>query len=243
MVLVNSWRLSIFTGNFGSGKTEVALNYALKIHADGNQVSIADLDIINPYFRTRMVRECLESMGITVVSPWGKLAGADVPALPAAIYGVLQGNAGYGVIDVGGDDIGATVLGRFKNNLPAGAFNLFLVVNVCRPFTRDVEGITTVLRSIEKTSRLRVNALVSNTNLGPETDVPVILEGHRVVQEAARQLGLPVAFACARRDLAASLGDLNIPVLPLDLFMKPPWYDGGEPESPDPHLRIPPGLK
>lgn len=217
--------ISIFTGCFGSGKTEIALNYAIKIHDSGKKVTVVDLDIINPYFRTRVVREYLEGKGITVVSPRGKLADADVPALSPAIYGVLQGHGGYGVIDVGGDDIGATALGRFKNYLPAGAFNLFLVVNTCRPFTGDVDGIIAVLRSIEKTSRLQVTALVSNTNLGPETDVAAVLEGHRIITGAARQLDLPVAFIGARRDLAPSLGEVDVPVLPVDLFMKPPWYD------------------
>lgn len=231
-------RLSIFTGNFGSGKTEIALNFAIRIHENGKQVTVVDLDIINPYFRTRVVRETLEGKGIAVVSPRGKLANADVPALPPAIYGVLEGHGGYGIFDVGGDDIGATALGRFKNHLPAGAFNLFLVVNTCRPFTRDVDGIITVMRGIEKTSRLQVNALVSNTNLGSETDAATILKGHRIVTEAARRLDLPVAFIGVRRDLVTALGDVDVSVLPVDLFMKPPWYDGGEVEAVNPLLQI-----
>lgn len=231
-------RINIFTGYFGSGKTEIALNYAMSTRKSGKKVTLVDLDIINPYFRTRVVRADLEGKGVAVVSPQGKLANADVPALPPAIYGVLEGNGGYGIFDVGGDDIGATALGRFKSYLPAGAYNLFLVVNTCRPFTRDADGIIAVMRGIEKTSRLQVNALVSNTNLGSETNVNTILEGHRVVTEAARQAGLPVAFMGVRRDLVEAVGDVDVPVLPVDLFMRPPWYDGGEVEAVDPLLRI-----
>jgi len=230
-------RISIFIGNFGSGKTEIALNYAIKIHDKGKKVTVVDLDIINPYFRTRVVREYLEGKGIAVVSPRGQLANADVPALSPAIYGALEETGGCGIFDVGGDDIGATVLGRFKSNLPDGAFNLFLVVNTCRPFTRDVDGIVTIMRGIEQTSRLRVNALVSNTNLGTETSPTTILEGHRIITAAARRLDLPVAFMGVRRDLIEAVGDVDVPVLPVDLFMKPPWYDGGEGGVVDPLLR------
>ncbi|MCL6634512.1 MAG: hypothetical protein K6T29_01930 [Peptococcaceae bacterium] len=215
--------VSIFTGYFGSGKTEIALNYALRIREKGERVTVVDLDLLNPYFRTRTVRDFLEAREVEVVSPRGRLAGADVPALPPEIYGVLEGNRGYGVFDVGGDDIGATALGRFKSHLTAGAFNLFFVVNTCRPFTRDVDGIASVLRGVERAARLQVSALVGNSNLGPETDVPVVLEGLRVVTEAARRLGLPVAFAGVLRDLAGALGDVGVPLLPLDLHMKPPW--------------------
>jgi len=189
----------------------------------GKKVAVVDLDLINPYFRTRVVKSYFEDKGIKVVSPEGKFANADVPALSPAIYGVLEGKNSYGVIDVGGGDIGTVVLGRFKNHLPDGAFNLFLVVNTCRPFTRDMGGITTALRDIEKTSRLKVNALVSNTNLGSETDASVVLEGYRIISEAAQFLNLPVAFVSARADLVKSLGEINVPVLPLNLFMKVPW--------------------
>lgn len=182
-----------------------------------------DLDLINPYFRVRQVKKNFEEKGISVVSPQGKLAGADIPALPPAIHGVLENPEGYGVFDVGGGDIGATVLGRFKNRLPDGAFNLFLVVNTCRPYSRDAGGIISITRAIEKTSRLTVSALVSNTNLGPETDVVTILEGHRTISEAAASMDLPVAFISARADLAPALADTGLPVLPLTLFMKTPW--------------------
>lgn len=216
-------RISIFTGYFGSGKTETALNYAIKIKGTGKKVTLVDLDLINPYFRVRQVKKDFEEKGIAVVSPPGKLAGADIPALPPAIHGVLENPDVYGVFDVGGGDIGATVLGRFKNKLPDGAFNLFLVVNTCRPYSRDADDIISITRAIEESSRLNVSALVSNTNLGPETDVKTILAGHRIITEAAASMGLPVAFMCARGDLAAEVADADVPVLSLTTFMKTPW--------------------
>jgi hypothetical protein len=216
-------RISIFAGNFGSGKTEIALNYAAKIHETGDKVVVVDLDLINPYFRTRLVKKNFEDKGIKVVSPEGKLANADVPALSPAIYGVLEGKNIYGVFDVGGGDIGSVVLGRFTDHLPEGTYNLFLVVNTCRPFTRDTDGIITVSREIEKTCRLKFTAIVSNTNLGPGTDTATVLEGYRITSEAARILNLPVAFVCVLENMVDSLKGIDVPVLPLTMFMKVPW--------------------
>jgi len=216
-------RINIFAGDFGSGKTEIALNCAAKINETGKKVALVDLDLINPYFRTRLVKKNFEDKGIKVISPQGKLANADIPALSPAIYGVLEGQNYHGVFDVGGGDIGSVVLGRFTDYLPEGSFNFFLVVNTCRPFTRDAGGIIKVLREIENTCRLKFTAIVSNTNLGPATDAATVLEGYRITSQAARILNLPVAFICALEKLAGSLKDIDVPVLPLTLFMKVPW--------------------
>ena len=237
-MIENAQRITIFAGNLGSGKTELAINYALQLQSAGKTVNIVDLDIINPYFRTRLIRDQLTGLGLKVICPAGGLAGADVPALSPAIRGVLEDTGSHGVFDVGGDDVGAVALGRFKELLPPGSHHLFFVVNACRPFTRDVAGIHKMLRAVEQASRLRATALVSNTNLGRETTPEVILAGHATVARAAREAGLTVALAAARRDLAPavqeSLGP-GTPVLPLDLRMRPPWEEA----TTDPLLRIP----
>ena len=230
-MLEKSSRISIFTGHFGSGKTETALNYAIEISGRYSKTTVVDLDIVNPYFRTRIVRDFLEKNGIKVVCPPGRLAAADLPALPAAIMGVLEDTDCCGVFDTGGYDVGAVALSSLRNYLPTGAFTLFLVVNTCRLLTRDVQGIIETVIDIEKASRLKINALVSNVHMGSETDVATILRGHEIVMEAAKRLDLPVAFMCVHRDLVDAIGDVNVPVLPLTLFMKPPWYDGGQSEA------------
>ncbi|MDQ0286589.1 hypothetical protein J2Z49_001703 [Desulfofundulus luciae] len=221
-------RITIFTGHLGSGKTELAINFALSLKERGLPTSVIDLDVVNPYFRTRLVRQKLEQMGLTVVCPRGEWMRADLPALPPAIRGVLEDPDRYGVFDVGGDEVGATVLGRYKPLLPAKDYHLWLVVNTCRPFTRDKEGIINMLESIEKACRLQVTGLVSNTNLGAATGWETILAGHRVVQDAARVLNLPVVMVAARRELAEHLRahlPPGLPVLPLNLFMQTPWQD------------------
>ncbi|MBE3587977.1 MAG: hypothetical protein IMW93_05385 [Thermoanaerobacteraceae bacterium] len=216
-------RITIFAGHLGSGKTELAINFALKLAAQDLPTSLVDLDVVNPYFRTRLVRERLEGLGLTVICPRGEWERADLPALPPVIRGVLEDHTRYGVFDVGGDDVGATVLGRFKPQLEQAGYHLWLVVNACRPFTRDEKSILKVLAGIERACRMRVTGLVSNTNLGPATDMDVVLAGHRVVQEAARKLGLPVVLLGVRRELVgAGRRDLprDVALLPLDLYMQ-----------------------
>ncbi|RJQ30726.1 MAG: hypothetical protein C4589_02680 [Peptococcaceae bacterium] len=219
-------RITVFSGGFGSGKTEITLNFALALYGRGKKVKIVDLDIINPYFRTRVVRERLSSLGVEVISPEGKLAGADVPALNPAVWSVLQEHSEeHGVFDAGGGDIGAIILGRFKKYLLPGGYNLFLVVNTCRPYTRDPAGIISMLQSIEKAAGVKVTGLVSNPNLGAETGVETIRNGHRVIVETAARLGLPVVFLGVREELAGDIGFVDVPVLPLKLFMRMPWHD------------------
>lgn len=221
-------RITLFTGNLGSGKTELSINYALWLKGQYPRVSIVDLDIINPYFRTRLMRDELEKTGLRVICPPGELAGADVPALPPSIIGVLENERCMGVFDVGGDDIGAVALGRFKHYLPAGAYNMYFVANACRPFTGTAEGIIKMLRSVEKASRLQVTALVSNTNLGSATDPDTVLNGHAIIEDAARQLGLPVAFVAVHSPLAREItGRIpGIPLFPIEKNMMPPWAKG-----------------
>jgi len=217
-------RVNIFVGNLGSGKTELAINTAVELSRIG-PVALVDLDIINPYYRTRYAKERLERPGLEVVCPPRELIQADIPALPPAILGVLTREDRFGVFDVGGDDIGATVLGRFKPNLPAGQHAVFFVINACRPRTGTPYQIVEMLDSIQRASRARVHYLVNNTNLGADTDLEAIAEGQCLINEVSIKLGIPVAFVSVRRDLAdqaAKLG-LNVPVVGIDLYMRPPW--------------------
>lgn len=218
-------KITLFTGNLGSGKTELAINYALWLKERYQQVGIVDLDIVNPYFRTRIMRDYLEQKGLRVVCPSRELAGADVPALSPSILGVLEDDRIKGVFDVGGDEIGATALGRFKPYLPEGSYHMLFVANACRPFTGTADGIIKMLRSVEKASRLRVTAIVSNTNLGMATDPDIIQSGHAVIKEVAQRLNLPLAFLAAECNLVQemSLRFSELPVFPVKLHMLPPW--------------------
>jgi len=220
-------QLYIIIGAYGSGKSEYSIHLARSLKAQGLDVVLADLDVVNPYFRSREQRELLAPAGINVLASVEEYFNTDLPALSPAISGVLQDTGGFAVIDVGGDETGARALGRYHNLLPAGSYNLFFAVNPFRPFTRDVEGISKVLKEVEQASRLKVTALVSNPNLGPETGPTDILTGPRTIMEASGQINLPIAFLCIPINLAQSVEFKGIaePVFPIKLFMLPPWVE------------------
>ncbi len=217
--------INIFTGNLGSGKTEIAINYALRLLYNNKGCSLVDLDIVNPYFRSRLARTRLEEKGLKVICPDEKIAFGDLPALSPLIKGVFDNDNAYSVLDVGGDDVGATVLGRFKPFLPEGGYELFFIVNAFRPYTRDVKGVTKILKSIEVASRLKVTALVSNGHLGCLTKEENIREGLALTKEVGNNLCLPIAFVAIGREMIGDMeNEINgVPVFPLDFFMVPPW--------------------
>jgi hypothetical protein len=220
-------RLIIVVGNFGSGKTEVAVNLALVLAESGARVQLADLDLVNPYFRSREARELLESHGIRVVIPPPRLAAADLPILLPEIKGMLRPAAGSHVVfDVGGDDVGARVLGSLSTELRDGDYELWQVINAQRPFTDDVDGCLTMQREIEQASRLRVTGLLVNSHLIDETTPETVLTGWRLAQELAQRTGLPIrAVAMLERlaDAPALVEAIDAPVLPLRRTMVPPW--------------------
>lgn len=181
------------------------------------------MDVVNPYFRSREAKEMLEMEGVRVIIPCGGLAYADLPIIPPAIFGALQNPKGQVVFDVGGDDLGAVALGQFKGYLPEGAYDLWFVVNTCRPFTGDPDGIIRILREIEAASRLKVTGLINNTNLGEETTPEIPWEGLPVVQETAKRLGVPVVFTSLDKRLFDPEKQYPIPVFPIERFMLPPW--------------------
>lgn len=224
---INIKPVTIFTANLGSGKTEISINFSRMLQQRGEKVSLVDLDIINPYFRTRLAKDNLASQGLKVICPPGHLVNADVPALTPAIRGALQATEGYCVCDVGGDDVGAIALGAYRPFLTEERFDLYFVVNTCRPFTRDFDGVYKMLRDIETNSRLKVTGLVSNTNLGRHTDVQIMVDGYRKVSQIAERLELPMAFMASPQELVSQVKTIlpEVPVLPLEFYMKTPWEE------------------
>ncbi len=221
-------RVRIFVGPYGSGKTEVAIERAQAWAATGRRVSIVDLDLVNPYFRSRELTEALEAEGITVVAPAGELRDADLPIITPQVRGCLSDPGVLAVLDVGGDDAGARALSQFAPAIPQDGYEMFFVVNDRRPWTGTVAGIRTVIRRIEAAARLRVTALVSNPNLGEETTPEVVAQGHALVTAAADELGLPVAFLCVAESLADRLPPeltAGVELVRLSRQLLPPWYE------------------
>lgn len=217
---------TIITGNLGSGKTEVAINLSFFLMSQGKKISLVDLDIINPYFRTRLVKNELQYLGLHVVSPEGRLLFADLPAMSPAIKGVIENDGLNGVFDVGGDDVGATALGQYVDVLKGTEFEMLFVINPCRPFTNEHDGIIKHLDGIQRSSGIKAGRLVNNTNLGGETDLEILVKGYELVLQVSRTLGLPLAFNAVRKDMVIAAGKAlgrGVNILPLDLFMTPPW--------------------
>lgn len=218
-------RINIFCGNYGSGKTELSLNFVKEMAAIYQNTAIVDLDIINPYFRSRGEKEKLSPLGIKVISSVSGMEMADVPALSAAVYGVLQNKSYRTVLDIGGDDTGATVLGRFEKYFNIDEYQLFIIVNCNRPFTGTPEGVIQIIKDIERTSKLKATGLVNNTNLGRYSSVDDLLKGKQILEKVKKSIKIPLVYHCIEKSLFSYKiqKDFMEQVFPIERFMLSPW--------------------
>lgn len=207
----------VIVGAYGSGKTEFALNLALQI-ADLGPLALVDLDIVNPYFRSRDATELLEERGVEVVYN-REFRDADLPALSARTDAVLAGGDTT-ILDVGGDD-GARVLGRYKPLLLRSRAQVWMVVNCFRPFTADPEGIIATAGRIGEKAGLPITALVNNSNLARETAAGHVRQGASIVRAAAERMGIPLVCHCCRPRLADQLSDLEDELFIMELSLFP----------------------
>ena len=211
-------RLTLFAGHYGSGKTNIAVNYALHLAKEGKKVCIADLDIVNPYFRTKDSAEVLEKAGVKLISPQFANSNVDLPALPAESYRLVQDRSTFGIMDIGGDDRGAYALGRFTPFiLEENDYRMVFVANFCRPLTRTAEDALEVMREIENACKLKFTCIVNNTNLGSETTAKTVLGVMEEVNSLCSLSGLPLWMHAAERKVAEQL---NVPALAMDLQEK-----------------------
>jgi len=220
-----SKRIKIFVGSFGSGKTEIAINYSIYCRKNYTKVAIVDLDIVNPYFRTREARDALNLKGVEVVAPKGKLTYTDVPLISPEIKGLIQNPDYCLILDVGGDDVGSVVLGNFRNFIQDFGYEMLLVVNSYRPFTQGVPQIKQMAQEIENRSRLKIHGIVSNPNLSNQTDEETIKKGHLLIKQAAQKLEVPIKFICIDERFSQKFKteDFEEPIFYLKRFMKLPW--------------------
>lgn len=195
-------RVNLFCGHYGSGKTNIAVNYAKYLRSLGHAVAIADIDIVNPYFRTKDSEAELIEAGVDVVALPYANSSVDLPALPAAVYTLVRRHDQYAIFDVGGDDRGAVALGRYVPDILAeDNYDMFFVANFCRPLTRTPEEALEVMREIEAACRIPFTAIINNSNLGPETTAELIRNTEPLAQELGRLSGLPVAMTTAEESL------------------------------------------
>ena len=216
-------RMQIITGHYGSGKTEYAVNLAMKMAGEMENVALADLDIVNPYFRSYEQTKMLEDAGVKViVTSCGGVA--DIPALNPAVMSIFQQEKWNGVLDIGGDPIGARVLARFAHMIREGEYDLLFVLNANRPETKDVESALSYMRAIESECHLKVTGIVNNTHLCQETVLEEIFKGADLARALSEKTGLPIVHHAVQKKFAEqAVAKLSEPVLPMKIYMKKPW--------------------
>ena len=203
-------------GHYGSGKTNIAVNYALHLKGQGKAVKIADLDIVNPYFRTKDSAQLLKTAGIPLISPTFANTNVDLPALPAETYSLFQNNAFYAVMDIGGDDRGAYALGRYRDYiLEENDYEAFFVANFYRPLTTTAAEALEVMAEIEAACKIKFTAIINNSNLGEATTPEDIEKTDIKARELCSLSGLPLKFTSAVESIAEQVNLDN--VFPLKL--------------------------
>lgn len=215
----------VIVGNYGSGKTEISINLAVNRKLAGIDVSVADLDLVNPYFRTREAKRQLAEFGVGVVLPADGYLQADLPILTPAVAGLIRKPVRLTILDVGGDKVGATVLAALADALDGKKYRMLQVINPFRPFTDTLKGVMKIRDEIEKASRMSVSGIIGNANLIDETTVDSIYEGYDFVSMISDETGLPLEFITVSSQLADEIDmkRFSCPVLKLHRQLVPPW--------------------
>lgn len=218
---MNYKRITLLAGHYGSGKTNIAVNMAMDLKKQADNTAIADLDIVNPYFRTLDSKKQLDEAGIRlIVSPYAN-TNLDIPALPQEMYAIVHDRTMHSIVDVGGDDRGALALGRIAPLIREEDYDMFLVVNWYRPLTRDAASVLEVIREIETAGRLRFTGIINNSNLGAATDASVVLDSVPFIEEVSEASGLPVICTAVEETLYEELNGTVSDLFPMKLQARP----------------------
>ncbi len=223
--------VTILVGHFGSGKTEIAINLAFGLRNRGADVGLVDLDVVKPYLRCRLAKDDLETRGIRLVAPSGERFFADLPIVVPAARTAPRDGAGRGarvIFDVGGNDLGARVLGSISGLLDRESADLLFVVNVNRPFAEDLPAVRRMFELVQAAARLQVTGLIANTHLLDETTVETVRAGIRAARDLEAATGVPLRFCAMRRDLAEAFGGPAgtadaVPILSIERHVVPPF--------------------
>ena len=219
-------RFIVLTGNYGSGKTEIALNLAFRFAALGEKTTLVDLDIVNPYFRSAEKAGELEKAGVRVLMPVFALTTVDIPALPPEIQSVFEQPSDRVIFDVGGDDTGAAALGRYAPAFQKNRSDTLslLVINCMRPLTETREDILDLAERIGKRGRLGTDGLINNTNLADQTEPEMLGWGEGIVSECAREMGTRIVLNTGERRILDQCG-LRFPRMEIERRMIPEWME------------------
>ena len=229
MLLNRLKKFIVVTGHYGCGKTNFSINLAMDYVKSGHKVTLVDMDLVNPYFRTSDYRDILEEKGIEVIAPVFGHTNLDIPSLPAAMYSIFE-KEDIVIVDVGGDDVGATALGRFKPKFDGIDFDMLYLVNRFRNMTSSPEEAVEVLREIEAVSGLKATAVVNNSHMMGDTDEKILSEGKDFAEVVSKLTGLPLIANTLRKDLYEKESmlksvnqDRECDVYPVEIFVKTAW--------------------
>lgn len=231
---VFSRRVLVIVGGYGTGKSEVAVNLARFLKSSQKlSVAIADLDIVNPYFRSREAAQQLEAWGIEAIHPQGDFTYADLPIIIPQVKAAIEGYDGLLILDVGGDDAGARVLSSLAGSFPTGDCEVLFVLNANRPFSTDVEGCLKLMQEIETAARLKFTGIISNTHMLEDTTGQDILKGLELARQVSKATALPVLFVAGMQRQLNEINpeQIDVPVLTLDRLLLKPWEKGSDSEA------------
>ncbi len=217
-------RVTIFAGHYGSGKTNISVNYALKLADEGKAVSIADLDIVNPYFRSKDTKQMFESRGVKFISSEYANSNVDTPALPADAYSITADKTRYAVVDVGGDDRGALALGRYVPGIvEENDCEMLFVINKFRPLTADAVSTIEVMNEIEMACKIKFTGIINNSNIGASTTADDVLSSVEYANEVSRLAEIPVTMTTVDERIYPELKGCIDNVMPLKLYVQQSW--------------------
>ncbi len=219
--MINQKRITLFVGHYGSGKTNLAVNYAMHLQRQGKRVVLADMDIVNPYFRSKDSEAELASLGIQTLSSPSANTNLDAPAMPSSFYGIFENRDKLAVLDVGGDDRGAVALGRYVPMIKEeNDYEMIFVANAYRALTPTPEDALEVLREIEQACKLPVTAIANNSHLGEFTDADTVLASQDYVQRLCALANLPLVMTAVQDSLAPALAGKAEHLFPITLQKK-----------------------
>ena len=218
-------RIRLFIGHYGSGKSEVSINYVTKLREQvEGEVALADLDVVNVYFRSREKKDLMKNLGITPIDSSINTTTLDLPAVSAEIMRPLNDKSVNYVIDVGGDNVGGKVVGRFANQFNSNDYDMFYVVNANREKTQTAKEVLQYIDAIEATSKLKVTGLINNTHMLKETTVEDVLKGQYVAREVSKIRNIPIKYISCLESIVDKLPkDLEGDILPMKLYLREEW--------------------